>query len=103
VPRSGCFFLAIVFFEIINADGVSIMMVSRSEGTATTPRAHITNVAALECLRDVGLETECKEQATPSEYIRSTRWAESLLGREYGRVYAWGHDPARKVGPMRTT
>jgi hypothetical protein len=47
-------------------------MLASTPTTADTPRGHITNMAALECLRDIGLEETCKRVAvkvTP----RSTR------------------------------
>ena len=71
-------------------------MISASSGTATTPRAHITNQAGLECLRDVALEATCLSVATPSAHMRHTRWCRSMAGEEFARVHSWGHDPLYK-------
>ncbi|KAF2768274.1 hypothetical protein EJ03DRAFT_344064 [Teratosphaeria nubilosa] len=78
------------------AYGIKGMMVSRAAGTADTPRAHITNMAALECLRDIGLEVKCMEASTHGDCMVHTRWCESMAGREYARIHSWGNDPARK-------
>jgi len=73
------------------------IMIGATPGCATTPRAHITNMAALECLRDLGLEDECIKQAAPNEGMLHTRWVRSMAGEEVARAYSWGNDPARKV------
>lgn len=44
--------------------GLHGIVVSAAHGTAREPRAHITNAAALECLRDIGLEEAAKKNAT---------------------------------------
>lgn len=61
-------------------------MIAAAPGTADTPRAHITNMAALECLRDIGLEEECLAQATASENMEHTRWCYSMAGEEFARI-----------------
>ena len=89
---------------------------SAASTTADTPRAHITNMAAMgkavsifsngkvtnrrslsECLRDIRLEAECNRLATDNKNMMHTTWAYSMTGEEYARMYSWGHDPARKV------
>jgi len=77
--------------------GLKGIMIGATPGCATTPRAHITNMAALECLRDLGLEDECIKQAAPNEGMLHTRWVRSMAGDEIARAYSWGNDPARKV------
>ncbi|KAL1838135.1 hypothetical protein VTJ49DRAFT_3014 [Mycothermus thermophilus] len=72
------------------------IIIAAAPGTADTPRAHITNMAGLECLRDIGLEQACLDVATPSHNMAHTRWCRSMAGEEFARVYSWGHDPARK-------
>ncbi|KAK4184436.1 phenol 2-monooxygenase [Podospora australis] len=69
------------------------IIIAAAPGTAETPRAHITNMAGLECLRDINLEEPCLRLATPSSNMRHTRWCKSMAGEEYGRVHSWGHDP----------
>ncbi|KAI9927174.1 hypothetical protein MW887_003558 [Aspergillus wentii] len=71
-------------------------MVSASPTNADTPRAHITNMAAMECLRDIGLEKECNHLASNGSNMMHTRWAYSMAGEEYARIHSWGHDPKRK-------
>ncbi|AEO64796.1 51083f41-8a33-4bd5-ba32-db8dc417c4e2 [Thermothielavioides terrestris] len=53
-------------------------------------------MAGLECLRDIGLEQECLDVATPSHHMAHTRWCRSMAGEEFARVYSWGHDPKYK-------
>ncbi|KAJ5746210.1 hypothetical protein N7520_011392 [Penicillium odoratum] len=76
--------------------GIRGLMVSASATNADTPRAHITNMAAMECLRDIGLDVECNRLATNAMNMMHTRWAYSMAGEEYARIHSWGHDPKRK-------
>ncbi|KAJ9257680.1 hypothetical protein DTO207G8_1956 [Paecilomyces variotii] len=76
--------------------GIRGIMVSSAPGSADTPRAHFTNMAAMECLRDIGLEKECKRLGTNGSHMINTRWAYSMAGEEYMRSYSWGNDPKRK-------
>ena len=75
--------------------GLTGIMLSAAPGTSDTPRAHITNMAAMECLRDIGLEEECVDAATKGECMEHTRWCHSMTGEEWARIYSWGHDPYR--------
>ena len=76
--------------------GIVGTMVSRASGTADTPRAHITNMAALECLRDIDLERDCLQVSTDGDCMMHTRWCHSMAGQEFARIYSWGNDPNRK-------
>jgi 2-polyprenyl-6-methoxyphenol hydroxylase-like FAD-dependent oxidoreductase len=76
--------------------GIKGMMVSRASGTADTPRAHITSMAALECLRDIGIDKEAIQVSTEGECMKHTRWCHSMAGEEFARVYSWGNEPSRK-------
>ncbi|KAJ5397894.1 hypothetical protein N7509_006007 [Penicillium cosmopolitanum] len=76
--------------------GIRGIMVSSCPTNADTPRAHITNMAAMECLRDIGLDVECNRLATSGKNMMHTRWAYSMAGEEFARIHAWGHDPKRK-------
>ncbi|KAK4120135.1 hypothetical protein N657DRAFT_649485 [Parathielavia appendiculata] len=78
------------------AHGRKGILIAAAPGTAETPRAHITNMAGLECLRDIGLEQDCLDVATPSHNMAHTRWCRSMAGEEFARVYSWGHDPKYK-------
>ncbi|TVY36253.1 2,4-dichlorophenol 6-monooxygenase [Lachnellula subtilissima] len=75
--------------------GLKGIMLAATPSTADTPRAHITNMAALECLRDIGLEEECVRVAVKGDCMQHTRWCWSMAGEEYARMYSWGNDPAR--------
>jgi hypothetical protein len=72
-------------------------MLASTPSTADTPRAHITNMAALECLRDIGLEEECLRAAVKGDCMQHTRWCHSMAGEEFARLYSWGNDPAKAV------
>ncbi|KAL4994849.1 FAD binding domain-containing protein [Aspergillus recurvatus] len=81
----------------LSSHGLRGIMVSAAPGTANTPRAHITNMAALECLRDLGLDREIMKIACDGEqHMVHTRWCHSMAGEEYARIYSWGNDPTRK-------
>jgi 2-polyprenyl-6-methoxyphenol hydroxylase-like FAD-dependent oxidoreductase len=71
-------------------------MISSASASADTPRAHITNIAALEALRDVGLDAECRRLGTSGDCMMHTRWCHSMAGEEYARIFSWGNDPQRK-------
>ncbi|KAH6844521.1 FAD binding domain-containing protein [Chaetomium sp. MPI-CAGE-AT-0009] len=73
------------------------IIISAAAGTAETPRAHITNMAALECLRDIALDKECIEAGASGDHMIHTRWCHSMAGEEYARLYSWGNDPKRKA------
>lgn len=94
---------------------------SQDPGNADTPRAHITNMAALgvyrpvisgricptrlarnakhgaDCLRDIGIDKDCYRLGTTGDSMRHTRWSNTMAGEEYARIYSWGNDPKRKV------
>ncbi|KAG0645462.1 1,2,4-dichlorophenol hydroxylase [Hyphodiscus hymeniophilus] len=80
----------------LSSHGITGLMISSASSTADTPRAHITNIAALETLRDLGLDSECTSQATSGSCMMHTRWCHDMAGEEYARIYAWGNDPHRK-------
>ncbi|KAK4152517.1 phenol 2-monooxygenase [Chaetomidium leptoderma] len=62
------------------------IMISAAPGCAETPRAHITNMAALECLRDIGLDKPCIDAAAAGHNMSHTRWCHSMAGEEYARL-----------------
>jgi len=70
-------------------------MLASTPGTADTPRAHITNMAALECPRDIGLEEECQKVAVKGDSMQHTRWCRNMAGEEFARIYSCGNDPKR--------
>ncbi|KAL2173050.1 FAD binding domain-containing protein [Thermothelomyces heterothallicus CBS 202.75] len=78
------------------AHGRTGIMISAAPGCAETPRVHITNMAALECLRDIGLDKQCIDAAAAGHNMVHTRWCHSMAGEEYIRLYSWRNDPKRK-------
>ncbi|KAF3069711.1 2,4-dichlorophenol 6-monooxygenase [Daldinia childiae] len=76
--------------------GMKGLIVSQDPSNADTPRAHITNMAALDSLRDIGLDKECYKAGTQNDSMLHTRWSNSMAGQEYARIYSWGNDPKRK-------
>ena len=79
----------------LSSYGIKGIIISRAPGTADTPRAHITNMAAMECLRDIGLDIEAENQAIKGNCMLHTRWCHSMAGEEYARIHSWGNDPKR--------
>ncbi|KAJ2998934.1 hypothetical protein NUW58_g163 [Xylaria curta] len=75
---------------------VTGLIISKSSSTARTPRAHYTNNATFECLRDVGLEAECRRASTPKELIKFYRFCHTMTGKELSRSYYAGNDPNRE-------
>ncbi|KAF2654359.1 hypothetical protein K491DRAFT_693891 [Lophiostoma macrostomum CBS 122681] len=71
--------------------GLEGIMISAAPGTADTPRAHINNMAAMECLRDIGVYEECLRLGNMGERIKHYRWCETMAGEEYARNYSWGN------------
>ena len=76
--------------------GLKGIVIVKAPGTSKEPRAHITNPAALECLRDIGLEEECLRNATPGNCMQHTRWCRAMAGEEWARIHSWGNQPHRK-------
>ncbi|KAI6826123.1 hypothetical protein KC332_g8801 [Hortaea werneckii] len=76
--------------------GYTGIMLSSAPGTAKEPRAHITNPAALECLRDIGLEADVNKAGTTGDHMQHTRWCHDMAGDEYARIYSWGNQPEKK-------
>ncbi|KAK3988995.1 FAD binding domain-containing protein [Cladorrhinum sp. PSN332] len=76
--------------------GLKGTVIASAAGTADTPRAHITNAATIECFRDLGIEDEVMKLAIAEENISHVRWAQSMAGEEYARVFAFGQGPERQ-------
>ncbi|KAJ0423058.1 FAD binding domain-containing protein [Aspergillus carlsbadensis] len=66
--------------------GIKGIMISKLSTTAESPRAHITNMATMEVLRDFG-----------------TNWYQSLAGEEYARFPAWGNGPEAQLEYQRAS
>jgi len=70
--------------------GIRTTMVSQWSWLANTPRAHITNLRAVEVLRDLGVENEAKKYAVPWKEMGDTLFTTSLTGPEIARLETWG-------------
>jgi len=77
--------------------GVDHIMITKYGWTANTPRAHITNQRTVEIIRDMGIEQDIIDQATPHELMGDTVFCSSLAGDEIGRVRTWGTHPLREA------
>ncbi|KAB5575472.1 FAD binding domain-containing protein [Coniochaeta sp. 2T2.1] len=71
------------------------LIISKASATVQTPRSHYTNNATFECLRDVGLEQECRARATPKELMMFSRICQTMAGEELSRTYNCGSNPER--------
>ena len=81
---------------LVKHHGIKSIVICRHTGTANTPRAHIFNQRAMEVMRDLGLEGHLSTLASSASNMAHTSWLHSLTGQEYGRLWSWGNDPARK-------
>ncbi|EXL98197.1 FAD binding domain-containing protein [Fusarium oxysporum II5] len=79
--------------SFLGQNGLSGLVISKDSHTAYTPRAHGFNPFASECLRDINLEDEVLRLAIREPFILSSRFAQSLIGEEYGRISAWEENP----------
>lgn len=70
--------------------GVRVHAVTMFPGVANSPRAHITNQRATEVLRDLGLENDARQLATPWDQMGDTLFTTSLAGEEIVRLQTWG-------------
>ncbi|KAF5557900.1 phenol 2-monooxygenase [Fusarium napiforme] len=89
--------------SFLGQNGMSGLVISKESHTAYTPRAHAFNPFALECLRDINLEDEVLRLAIREPFILSSRFAQSLVGEEYGRITAWEEDPTSLGRRKETT
>jgi hypothetical protein len=54
-----------------------------------------------ECMRDIGLEDECRNSGLDWSYMTHVHWSESMTGQEYARLPAWGNGPSKVSYPFR--
>ena len=73
--------------------GIDNLVITRFGRLVRTPRAHITNQRAMEVLRDLGVEEQVVEDATPKEWMGNNVFCETLAGDELGRIYSWQMHP----------
>lgn len=77
--------------------GVDHLVITKYRWTANTPRAHITNQRTVEIMRDMGIEQDVIDEATPHEMMGDTVFCSSLAGDEIGRIRTWGTHPVREA------
>ena len=70
--------------------GIKVQLFTQFNWLANSPRAHITNQRAMEVLRDLGIEEQVKEIATPWDQMGESLITTSLVGEEIARISAWG-------------
>lgn len=75
--------------------GIQGLVIGRTSSTAITPRAHCTNKGAFECLRDIGLEEDCRKLSSSIELCLYQRLCTSMAGEEISRAFMFGNDPMR--------
>ncbi len=80
---------------LLGRHGVRTLMISRAPWVADSPRAHIANQRTMEVMRAIGLEDACSAAATPGELMANHVMMTAVNGVEFGRLWAWGNDPAR--------
>jgi len=68
--------------------GIKVQLFTQFSWLANSPRAHITNQRAMEVLRDLGVEEQVKEIATPWEQMGESLITTSLVGEEIARMSA---------------
>lgn len=77
--------------------GVRTLTITKYQGTANSPRAHITNQRTMEVFRDLGIEDRVRQFATPNELMSNNVWATSFAGTEIARLQTWGSSEQRKA------
>src|SRR3954453_282055 len=70
--------------------GVKNVLLERYRWLAHTPRSHITSQRAVEILRDMGLEDEVVQKATPQELMGNQVFCTTLAGAELAPLRTWG-------------
>ena len=70
--------------------GIQVQLFTQFNWLANSPRAHITNQRAMEVLRDLGVEQQAKQIATPWHEMGESLITTSLVGEEIACMSAWG-------------
>ncbi|MET4204458.1 MULTISPECIES: FAD-dependent monooxygenase [unclassified Bradyrhizobium] len=76
---------------------IAAITVTRYNGTANSPRAHITNQRTVEVLRDLGIEDEMMAEAMPQDLMGTQVFATAFAGEELCRMMTWGAGIDRKA------
>ncbi|MGB8389957.1 FAD-dependent monooxygenase, partial [Mycobacterium sp.] len=88
---------------LLSRYGIPHILVEKYEAMAHTPRAHIINQRAVEILRDLGLQEQFLEVATPWDLMSNCCWTTALNGIELARLQAWGTSPERHADYVKAS
>ncbi|KAB8238716.1 FAD binding domain-containing protein [Aspergillus alliaceus] len=80
--------------SFLGQNGLNGLVIAKAATTADTPRAHIFNPFAFECLRDIGIEDQGLQHAVRGRTLQAMRWARSMAGEEYGKVLGFSEHPS---------
>jgi 2,4-dichlorophenol 6-monooxygenase len=80
---------------LLSTYGIDNVVVTKYRWTANSPRAHITNQAAMEVFRDLEIEDEVNRLGTAQDYMGNNVFCTSLADEELGRLKTWGTHPRR--------
>jgi len=64
---------------------VPTITITKYNGTADSPRAHITNQRTVEVFRDLGIEDKLVAMAMPQKLMGTQVYATSFAGKEIAR------------------
>lgn len=70
--------------------GTAAITVTKYEGTANSPRAHITNQRTVEIFRDLGIEDAVMAEAMSQDQMGVQVFSTSFAGQELCRMMTWG-------------
>jgi 2,4-dichlorophenol 6-monooxygenase len=74
---------------------VQTIAITKYNGTANSPRAHITNQRTVEVFRDLGIEDKLAAMAMPQPLMGTQVYATSFAGKEIARMMTWGAGTVR--------
>ena len=80
---------------LLSTYGINNVLVSKPKWLSDSPRAHITNQGAMEIFRDMGIEQDAIDKATPHELMGDNAFVRSMVGEELGRMHSWATHPNR--------
>ncbi|CAH0058463.1 unnamed protein product [Clonostachys solani] len=75
---------------LLAEQGIRVSVVAKHNGTAPSPRAHVTNQRTMEVFRDMGIEAEAKAAGFSLVGAGSLVMATSLTGQEIMRYSCYG-------------
>ena len=78
---------------LLAAANVRAFTIAKHRGTASSPRAHVTNQRTMEIFRDMGIEEQVCSVSTPLPELGNGVLCTSLTGLEIGRYSCYGAGP----------